>query len=197
MPRPSNRKERRGQIIDAFRQVLAESGYEKATNHAVAARAGLAPGLIHYHFKNKQEILLELVKSLKHALEERYETLKKGSNDPFHHLSALVRATLMTGEGSNSNMVAAWVAIGNEALKQEEVGESYRKLTDFIYEEFLHHLNQIIQSQETARSLAAMTLATIEGAFQVAAANPKLIPEGSAAPTLLAMLQGVLREHSP
>ena len=56
MSRPSNTEARRGQIVDAMVQVLAREGYEGASVQAVARVAGLAPGLVHYHFRRKLEI---------------------------------------------------------------------------------------------------------------------------------------------
>ena len=53
MGRPSNGSERRAQIVDAFARVLAEHGYAGATIAAVATEAGMAPGLVHHHFRNK------------------------------------------------------------------------------------------------------------------------------------------------
>ena len=58
MPRPSNTDARREQIVLGLQRVMAERGYEKATVSAIAQAAGLTPGLVHYHFKNKQEMLL-------------------------------------------------------------------------------------------------------------------------------------------
>lgn len=194
MPRPSNRKERRKQIVEAFRLALSELGYEKATNQAVASRAGLAPGLIHYHFKNKQEILLELVLSMRDAWEARYEALKKDSEGPFQHLSAVVQATLMGGQSAQPEMVAAWVAIGNEALRQKEVGDTYRSLTGQIHGELVKHLSSLLDSPDQVNALAGMTLAAMEGVFQVSATNPALIPGESAAPTLLSLLQSALNQ---
>ena len=61
MGRPSNSAERRAQIVAAMVQVVAAMGYERATVQEVARVAGLAPGLLHYHFKSKREALIVLV----------------------------------------------------------------------------------------------------------------------------------------
>ena len=61
MARSSNTEARRSEITAALLAVIARHGYEKATIQAIAAQAGLAPGLIHYHFKSKQEILVSLI----------------------------------------------------------------------------------------------------------------------------------------
>jgi len=47
--------------------VVARRGYAGATTPQVASAAGLAPGLIHYHFQSKQELLLELARGMDEA----------------------------------------------------------------------------------------------------------------------------------
>ena len=65
MPRTPNTAVRRRQIVDGLCRVMAREGYGHATVQAIAAEAGLAPGLIHYHFADKREILVELVETLR------------------------------------------------------------------------------------------------------------------------------------
>ena len=64
MPRASNTAERRQQIAQAFLKVMAHRGYDGTAIAEVARRAKLAPGLVHYHFKNKLEILLAATREL-------------------------------------------------------------------------------------------------------------------------------------
>ncbi len=48
---------RRAEISQALLRVMAEHGYVKATISKIAEEADVTPGLIHYHFANKQAIL--------------------------------------------------------------------------------------------------------------------------------------------
>ena len=50
----------REQIIQAAYRVLAEQGYDAATIKAIAREAGVAPGLLHYYFASKDELLVEV-----------------------------------------------------------------------------------------------------------------------------------------
>ncbi|BAC88422.1 TetR/AcrR family transcriptional regulator [Gloeobacter violaceus] len=51
----------RSQITAAAYRLLAEKGYEAATMKEIAHAAGVAPGLIHYYFKSKDELLQEVL----------------------------------------------------------------------------------------------------------------------------------------
>ena len=48
-------------ILDAAEAVFAASGYEGATMREIAVRAGVAQGLIHYHFSNKQKLFESVI----------------------------------------------------------------------------------------------------------------------------------------
>jgi AcrR family transcriptional regulator len=54
----------REQIIQAAYRVLAEQGYDAATIKAIAREAGVAPGLLHYYFASKDELLIEVLKDI-------------------------------------------------------------------------------------------------------------------------------------
>ena len=63
--------ERRSALLDAMEQELAERGYAGATVQRVARRAGLAPGLVHYYFGRKLDLLLGVVERLREVLADR------------------------------------------------------------------------------------------------------------------------------
>jgi len=64
MARPSNTDQRREQITRALQAVMAKKGYDRASISEIAAAAGLAAGLVHYHFDSKLEILLAVLDRL-------------------------------------------------------------------------------------------------------------------------------------
>ncbi|MCE9584116.1 MAG: TetR/AcrR family transcriptional regulator [Planctomycetes bacterium] len=64
MGRPPNTEDRRRQIALAMMKLIALRGYEGATISGAARLAGLTPGLVHYHFTDKLEILLLVVDEL-------------------------------------------------------------------------------------------------------------------------------------
>lgn len=54
---------RKKQIVEAAARAMASRGYSDASIKEIAAEAGLAaPGLVHYYFKTKEEILHEVVR---------------------------------------------------------------------------------------------------------------------------------------
>ena len=189
MGRPTNRAERRREILDAFRQVVAKSGYERATIAVVAERAGLLPGLVHYHFESKQELLTALFEELAERLVARYTALKAaGDGGPRADLDAFVAAHLGLGADADESSVAAWVALSGEALHNEERSARLeaRIAADLgVLEDIVKRiLDGEGKRKAGAKAIAAAIFSAIQGAFFLGVATPKLIPRGFAAPAI-------------
>jgi AcrR family transcriptional regulator len=52
-------KETRVRLLDAASRLIAEEGWGAVTTRKVAERAGLRPGLVHYHFSTVTDLLVE------------------------------------------------------------------------------------------------------------------------------------------
>ena len=196
MPRPTNTVERRAQIVQGLLQAMAERGYGGASIQTIARAASLTPGLVHYHFESKQQILIELVRSLSDGLRARYERRARSARDPWKRLYAFIDAHLALGDDSDPQAVACWVAIGAEALRQAEVRQVYEQalradleLLQGIVVEVLEH--EEIPRRHTAR-IAAGLMAAVQGSYQLAAVA-QVTPAGFAAPSVRAMAQGLIR----
>lgn len=55
---------RRSQLTKAAYKVVGQKGYYDFTIKDIAREAGLSTGLIHYYFKNKEDLLLTLLKEM-------------------------------------------------------------------------------------------------------------------------------------
>lgn len=185
MPRKPNTESRRQEIVNAMLPVLATHGYEKATIQLIAKEAGLTPGLIHYHFASKRDILLELVKSLAGQALERYQGQPLADANPHERLSAYVKARLAYGEGESPEAVAAWVIIGAEAVRQTEVREIYQRVIamELALVQGLLRDCLVASGKSTANveRLGAAVIALVEGAFQMASAAGAVMPRDYAA----------------
>lgn len=191
MPRPSNRRERRAQILAAFARVVAAHGYAGATIPQVAEQAGLAPGLIHYHFESKQELLLELLRHLQGVVDARLQE-RAARTDAWRELDAFIDAHL-SREGEDRLAVACWQVLGAEALRDPELGRAYRR----VVRGQLRRLEGILRRVPGAdvKPAAAAILAAIQGCFSLAATNPRAIPKGTAAASVRRMARGLLPRH--
>ncbi len=195
MPRRSNTQERRQQIVDALLPVMAERGYDGASIQAIARRAGLAPGLIHYHFESKQQILLEAVRQLTERFERRFQALATKATTPRERLRAFIDARLARGEGASQTAVAAWVIVGAEAVRQPEVKAAFqgvmRAQRTLLQALLRDHAGEALEPREV-HHLCGIVLAAIEGAFQLSVSADEVMPKDYAARTLMAVVESHL-----
>jgi TetR/AcrR family transcriptional regulator, transcriptional repressor of bet genes len=193
MARKPNTEQRRAEIVHALLTTMAEHGYEKATIQLIAKSAGLTPGLLHYHFKTKADILLALVKTLADVSRQRYEHFVADASTPEQRLHAYIDARLGKGEGADPRAVAAWVIIGAEAVRQADVRTVYQQAVTAEAALIEDLLAACLRDQgkrlSNVKPLAAALLAFIEGVFQLASAAPTAIPVGFAAATATDLVQ--------
>ncbi|MFW5967053.1 MAG: TetR/AcrR family transcriptional regulator [Persicimonas sp.] len=198
MARKSSR-ERREEITEALLRTMARHGYAKATIARIAEEADLNPGLIHYHFASKQEILLELIGHLVGQQGAAVADSLAEAGGPVEKLRLLIDAMLATGETADSDAVAAWVAITAESIRQAEVREAFEEALDAL----VRVLEAVIAEGcvegvfEPADGLseaacATALMATVQGYLTVSGSAPDLIPEGSAAGATWQMARGLL-----
>src|SRR5688572_12254121 len=128
MARPSNTEKRRAQIVEGLLRVIARKGYGGATVPAIARAARLAPGLVHYHFASKEDILLALFERLRDVLDDRYRRrLARAGRDPRARLQAYLDAHLALDLDADPSALAAWVAVAAEAVRRPALGALYRR----------------------------------------------------------------------
>jgi TetR/AcrR family transcriptional repressor of bet genes len=195
--RPSNTQERRAQIVAAFGRVLAAQGYQGATIAAIGREAKLAPGLVHYHFESKREVLLALVAAVVDTLRRRAdERLAQAGTDPRKQLDAVIDAHLEADSSSEPGVVRAWAAIGAEALGDAWVREQYAQALSAAQTQLEEKVRRCLKAERRstsgAQKIAAALLSAIEGAYRIGAAAPELLPPGFAAPMVRRMAQGLI-----
>jgi AcrR family transcriptional regulator len=82
---------RRAQLTKAAYQVVGRKGYYNFTIKDIAKEAGLSTGLVHYYFKDKQDLLFNLLKEMNHNLKEYLATSINKSEDPAEMLEIFIR----------------------------------------------------------------------------------------------------------
>jgi TetR/AcrR family transcriptional repressor of bet genes len=202
MPRPKNTDTRRRQIARALMQVMATNGYDGASMTEIARAAGLTPGLIHYHFDNKQEILLSVLRELveEHDAGLAAELATAGAS-PLAQVGAFLDFHLATGKRANAEALACWIALTGEALRQPEVRQAFERAV----KSFVERLEAIIREGvargelfcDSPKSAASALVALVEGYYVVAATARSQIPHRSAAGAARKMAAGLLRPALP
>ena len=161
MGRRSVRAERRAQIVDAFARVLAEHGYAGATVAAVAAEAGVSPGLVHHHFADKADLLAMLLEDLVGRFRRRARSLEE-KTDP---LSAYADAAVALGASADVVAARCWVGVLAEAVRDPTLFAQVRRLLDTELETIRRRSGDRLSSQDAGAVLAFILGALVLGAF--------------------------------
>ncbi|MEN6358528.1 MAG: TetR/AcrR family transcriptional regulator [Smithella sp.] len=79
---------RRAQLTRAAYKVVGEKGYSDFTIKDIAREAGLSTGLVHYYFKNKEDLLFKLLKGMNDNLKRDLNKALTVLDDPREKLLA-------------------------------------------------------------------------------------------------------------
>ncbi len=197
MPRRSNREQRREEIANALMKVMAKKGYEGAALSDVAAEAGLTQGLIHYHFKDKMEILLEAQRMLmsRHLVALGGAVYSAGS--PANQVAAFIDFHLGLGATKNPEALACWITLIGESIRHQAVRDDFEKITKSLADILAAIVRQGTAEKvfrcSNAAAAAAAVVAAIQGDLVLAATARCVIPKASAASATKAMADGLLK----
>jgi TetR/AcrR family transcriptional repressor of bet genes len=90
---PGEEPGRRGQIIRAAATVLGRIGYSDSSIKQIALEAGVAPGLVHYYFTSKEELLVAVVHDLEREMVADWQSAVVGIDDPLERIVAALDHT--------------------------------------------------------------------------------------------------------
>ncbi|MEM9190293.1 MAG: TetR family transcriptional regulator [Myxococcota bacterium] len=216
MPRPKNTDQRRHQIVQALCAVMAEVGFESASVTRIAQAAGLTPGLVHYHFKTKEEILLTLVSETTSGGQARIARCLESASTARDRVYAYLQGVLALGEGpggfsrdessrvpADHALVRSWTLIGAQAVRNPAVRALYQPFVEHVHHELAANLVDARRQagqrvdDEGAAAMAAALVATCEGYLHLSAAAPGLIPRGTAFSMARRMADGLIDAGEP
>lgn len=161
MGRASKRDERRAHITAAFARVLADHGYSGATIGAVAAEAGVAPGLIHHHFADKQDLLATLLDDLVARFRRRVRS-REATGDP---VIAYTDAALALDDTADVTAARCWVGILAEAVRDPGLFRQVRRLIDTEVAAIQRRSGDALSADESSAVLAFILGSLVFGAF--------------------------------
>lgn len=87
-----NAEESRARIVEAAKDLFAGSGYNGTSIRAIASRAGVSEGLIYHYFKNKSDLLYEILSNGHRIRPEVLEEWLRTHADREDGLEGFIRA---------------------------------------------------------------------------------------------------------
>ncbi len=123
---------RRSQLTTAAYRVVSRKGYYNFTVRDIAKEAGLSTGLVHYYFKNKEDLLFTLLKEMNNNLRFYLNRELAKSGDPAEKLVIFMNQAFNLVETERNYfyvLIDFWTQINhNERIRKANVKlyESYR-----------------------------------------------------------------------
>ncbi len=123
---------RRSQLTRAAYKVVGQKGYYDFTIRDIAREAGLSTGLVHYYFKNKEDLLLNLLKEINTNMTIILNRAISKSDDPREKLNIFMKQAfdLVNNEKDYFYIVIDfWTQVNkNERMKRANIKlfKSYR-----------------------------------------------------------------------
>ncbi|MFB8762447.1 TetR/AcrR family transcriptional regulator [Nocardiopsis alba] len=145
----------RQRLLEAATELIGERGWSAVSTRALAERAELTPGLVHYHFSSLNALLEEAALTTVRAMVERTAALMERTTPRQGVEAMLVELEGYPGDDPTSRLfLEAYLAAGRDAGLREGLA---RLLADFR-ERTARWLERsgVPEPEATARVLAAM-----------------------------------------
>lgn len=177
----------RDKILQAAFTVLSRQGYENTSIKDIAEEAGVAQGLVHYHYKSKQHLVVEVLAFVCRKLELDPAQGEAGALQAFEHTKHLLRESRDTnalyiqliGVGLHDDLVGAAVKdfirtdrrhtedIARDVLAERELNpDAARGIAGAVWAAILGIMIQSLvdpefDADEAIDALAAMSLSAV------------------------------------
>jgi TetR/AcrR family transcriptional regulator, fatty acid metabolism regulator protein len=132
---------RRNQLTRAAYKVVGQKGYYDFTIRDIAREAGLSTGLVHYYFKNKEDLLLNLLKEINKNMLVILNRSISTADDPREKLNIFMKQAFDLVENEKDYfyiVIDFWTQVNkNERMKRANIKlfKSYRDEVSKILKE--------------------------------------------------------------
>lgn len=166
MGRKSVAKQRRSEIIMAFYQCVVQDGFANTSVRKIAAEAGLLPSAIHHYFKDRDEMVEELVIHFTNRIFSALEKKMAALDDPANRLTAGL-AFIFSPDMINEEYSGFFLECCAESRHNPRVRQTLAGLFQRFRRAIVAHLNESLEfaglPPKKQQLLAAMVVALHEG----------------------------------
>ncbi len=153
------RAKSRTKIINAAIELFARKGYHATSISSIAAKAGIAKGLLYHYFKSKSELLDEILKNSLSEVDEPMQALMM-PGDPVDKMALLIESTFAMVQSD----IKRWKLLVS-IMTQYEVLIRIRKIFSKMMQGYLEIFEHLFKEMKVPQpKLEAYRLAaTIDG----------------------------------
>jgi AcrR family transcriptional regulator len=197
------RQQTKDHLLEAAAQVLSERGYHGATLDEVAAKAGFTKGAVYSNFKNKEDLFLALLDSMREReMEQLHKTIEASDVPPESRLEdfvAIMREPAMSSTWS-------WISLYLEFCLYAFRNRTARERLVEIQEASIDSIAEILETErarsgirtdESPRQLARIVEAFTRGLSIMRELDPSSVDEEFLEVALAVLARALNPAHEP
>jgi AcrR family transcriptional regulator len=192
--------EKRQIILQAARACLGQRGYLATTIAEIAARAGVSRGLLHYHFKSKEDLLAQVLRAETEAMLSRSGAIFaqcRTADELSVGLAQAVRATMERDTDFFNLAFECWTVARQSPQVARELEHMYSRLRDALRWGLESAVQRgIIEPALPLDKLATLLLAVADGLGLQMITHPELAADESTWRALESVARALLGESS-
>jgi AcrR family transcriptional regulator len=131
---------RKRQITRAAYEIIAEKGYYNFTMMDIAKQAGVSSGLIHHYFKDKENMLVTLLREMQQNVRSSLERALEKEDDPKEKLGIFIDQGFNLVENERE-----YIYVTFDFLTQIKFNERMQRILSKLYRGYRETLSQILR----------------------------------------------------
>lgn len=156
MARPSVEDERRVQIMGATRRVMVKRGLSVLRVADIAREAGVSPGIVHYYFETKEDLILETFEdTFAESIDQREEIL--GHDLPARKKLGELLHSYIPDDDKTIERWHVWIELWAGALQDEKL----RDINDQAYGMWRSMIKEVIREGQNSGAFRTDDLDTV------------------------------------
>lgn len=164
MTKSDNMNKRKQRIIDAAIEVIKEKGVEESTVREIAAKAGLTTGAIYHHYKNKDEVLYDVLHQslhFSHKITEDKQTKLKGQKEVLKEVSTGIAKRISKTDEQRLYILLLSDVIAKNGVLKDQYCENYKNILKQTGDLFYYAFG--IENSEMKTAIASILVAALDG----------------------------------
>lgn len=180
----------REKLLESLFECLADGGHEKVTMKAIALKAGVLPGVLHYYFVSKDEMIIQMTQGMVAHYSQILAAEISGATTRAEKIKAL--AGFLTDQFIfDARLNRVFYNLIQMNLERPELNTALGSLMDAYRERVEKALAQASMDAAEAKKLAPMLVALTEGFALQWMIDPKHLKREEIGEMILAAIKGV------
>lgn len=171
----STKPDTKERILAAAFTVLSRQGYENTSIKDIAEEAGVAQGLVHYHYKSKEQLVVAVLAFVCEKVELKVVEGEAGALEAFEHTKAMLREMRDTH--------ALYIQLIGVGLHDEVIGAGVREFVRADRKNVEDIARQVLAERgadaSSARGIAGAVWAAILGIMIQSLIDPEFDADGA------------------